>query len=209
MSPPVILDAGPSLNFFATNSERLLIRVVGPLTLPRTVYREIAGKAARDPRFESASRTLGKLRGSKFLTVLDDVYSDTLGGVVVRMTGQSFARRVLEPKNLGEIMVIAHAVVLAEAGTDVGVLVDDGQGARLATLESRRLRRLQQQGRSVGTVSLMRTATVLEKAIRDGCFGDRGELRKLYERTRGLDDGLVPIEDTGLLHKPLWRRKQG
>ena len=46
MTLPVILDAGPILTFFAANQERLLISVVGPLTMPRTVHDEVEGKAA-------------------------------------------------------------------------------------------------------------------------------------------------------------------
>lgn len=31
MNPPVIIDAGPALNFFSINKQRLLISVTGPL----------------------------------------------------------------------------------------------------------------------------------------------------------------------------------
>lgn len=33
-----IIDAGPSLNFLSVNQERLLIRVLGPLSVLETVH---------------------------------------------------------------------------------------------------------------------------------------------------------------------------
>ena len=60
MTLPVILDAGPILTFFVANQERLLIGVVGPLTMPRTVHDEVEGKAARDSRFSAAAGVLRK-----------------------------------------------------------------------------------------------------------------------------------------------------
>jgi hypothetical protein len=55
-------------------------------------------------------------------------------------------------RDLGEIMVIAHAVVAAEAGVTVTVLIDDGQGARTATSEIGRLQRLRSRGHAVGSI---------------------------------------------------------
>ncbi len=48
------------------------------------------------------------------------------------------AQRMTRPKDFGEVMVLAHAVVAAEAGESVLVLIDDGAGARAATAESNR-----------------------------------------------------------------------
>lgn len=45
------------------------------------------------------------------------------------------AERMKQGKDLGEIMVIAHAVVAAESGQTVTVLIDDGCGAAVATSE--------------------------------------------------------------------------
>ncbi|MER7002343.1 hypothetical protein ABT297_04750 [Dactylosporangium sp. NPDC000555] len=61
-------------------------------------------------------------------------------------------------------MVIAHAVVAAEAGADVVVLIDDGPGAKAATGEIRRLQRLRADGSPTGSISLASTLIVLEKA---------------------------------------------
>lgn len=204
MTPPVILDAGPCLTFFALNRERLLIGVVGSLTMLRVVCDEIEGKAARDPRFSAAGSVLRKLQGTRWLTIQEDECSEELVSVVERMTSMPFQERVLHPKDLGEVMVIAHAVVLAENGADVMIVIDDGYGARMADAEVRRLERMRDQGSAVGAISLVRTATILEAAIMRRQLRDRRELRHLYTRMRGLDDGLEPIERTGLLANKLW-----
>jgi hypothetical protein len=101
-------------------------------------------------------------------------------------------------------MVIAHAVVSAEAGADVIVLIDDGLGAQIATREIQRLRRLRAGGRAVGSIALASTVTVLTRAAGTQHIPGRGEMRELYRRLRGLDDGLPPIEKTGLLSTPRW-----
>lgn len=49
-------------------------------------------------------------------------------------------------RDLGETMVIAHAVVAAERGERIGVLIDDGNGVRVAASEIRRLERLNRHG---------------------------------------------------------------
>lgn len=73
-------------------------------------------------------------------------------------------QRVKHPKDLGETMVIAHAVVAAEAGQTVTILIDDGPGAHTATAEISRLERLRACGRTVGSIKLVSTQTVLERA---------------------------------------------
>ena len=204
MTLPVILDAGPILTFFVANQERLLIGVVGPLTMPRTVHDEVEGKAARDSRFSAAAGVLRKLRGSRWLTIREDDCTDSLSAVVERTTGMPFQKRVRRLKDLGEIMVIAHAVILVEGGTDVVIVIDDGDGARLADAEAQRLERIRERDPMVGTLSLVRTVTILEAAVTRGLIADRGELRRLYGRMRDLDDGLEPIDKTGLLARRLW-----
>jgi len=67
--------------------------------------------------------------------------------------GCRWPRRLKQMKDLGETMLVAHALVLAEAGAAVIVIIDEGQGARLASSESKRLDRLRKQGRTVGSLS--------------------------------------------------------
>ncbi|WP_433294160.1 hypothetical protein ACQP2F_32385 [Actinoplanes sp. CA-030573] len=114
------------------------------------------------------------------------------------------AQRVKTSKDLGETMVIAHAVVAAETGAHVVVLIDDGAGSRLATTETRRLDRLRRTDTTIGSIQLINTLTVLEKAAGGKHLPGKAEMRALYQRLRGLDDALPPIETTRLLSTSLW-----
>ena len=106
-------------------------------------------------------------------------------------------------------MVIAHAVVAAETGADVVVLIDESAGAQVATFEMMRLDRMRTQGHSVGSLKLVSTLVVLEAAAGGPYLPDRASMKKTYERLRACDDGLVPYERTGLAHLPVWRRSTG
>jgi hypothetical protein len=108
------------------------------------------------------------------------------------------------PKDLGEIMVIAHAVVAAESGHSVTILMDDGPGASIATSEISRLRRLGSIGHAVGSMTLASTLTILERAAGTEHLPDRAAMRDTYYRLRGLDDGLPPLENTDLLAPKFW-----
>jgi len=113
-------------------------------------------------------------------------------------------KRLTDSKDLGETMVIAHAVVAAEAGDSVTILIDDGPGARLAATEIKRLAQLRTDGGRVGTISLVSTLTVLERAARTEYIPGRAAMRAIYEQLRTLDDGLIRIEKTNLLSSAIW-----
>ena len=102
------------------------------------------------------------------------------------------------------MMVVAHAVVAAEAGKDVTVLIDDGDGARMAMAEVRRLERLSARGQTVGSIRLASTLTVLQRAAGGPYIPDKGAMHDIYRRLRALDDGLPPVERTNLLSPNLW-----
>ena len=198
MSHRPIIDAGPGLNFLSINKERLLIGVLGKLSAPETVEREVLRKSRGDTRFSAAEKVWRKLTPS-YVQVLSDDYTPELAAAVQRITHRPMAERLASPKDLGETMVVAHAVVAAEAGHAVTVLIDDGDGARTATSEMKRLERLRHDGQLVGSISLVNTVTVLRAAAARGFLANRSELRLVYKRLRERDDGLPPIEETGLL----------
>ncbi|MGW9350840.1 hypothetical protein SAMN05421803_10941 [Nocardiopsis flavescens] len=204
MSHRPIIDAGPGLNFLSINQERLLIGVLGKLSAPETVQREVFDKARQDERFRAAAGIWRKL-APNWMQILSDDQTPELAAVVQRITRQPMAERLKRPKDLGEVMVIAHAVVIAEAGGRVTVLIDDGEGARTATSEINRLERLRRSGRPVGTFTLVGTLSVLERAVQKKQVSDKADMRHLYRRLRELDDGLPPIETTRLLSPDLWR----
>lgn len=203
MSHPPIIDAGPSLNFLSINKERLLIGVLGRLSAPETVEQEVFRKAELDSRFRAAATVWRKLTPN-WIRILPDDPEPRLSSAVNRIARQPLIQRLNNPKDLGETMVIAHAVVAAEAGSTVVVLIDDGPGAKVAMAEIRRLDRLRSTGRTVGSIKLISTLTVLESAAGGEHVPDRAEMRGIYQRLRGLDDGLPPIEATRLLSAPLW-----
>jgi hypothetical protein len=115
MSHRPIIDAGPSLNFFSINKERLLVGVLGPLTAPETVQAEVLRKSRDDERFHAATTVWRKL-APRWIQILPDDETPELAAVVYRVTRQPMEERLKHPKDLGETMVIAHAVVAAEAG---------------------------------------------------------------------------------------------
>ncbi|GIG85079.1 PIN domain-containing protein [Plantactinospora endophytica] len=205
MSRRPVIDAGPSLNFFSINKERLLISVLGPLSAPETVRAEVLRKSREDVRFRSAATVWRKLT-PRWLEILSDDETPELAAVVHRITQQPMRERLRHPRDLGEIMVVAHAVVAAEAGGTTAVLIDDGAGARIATSELSRLQRLRAQGRPVGSIRLVSTLTVLERAAGSEHVPDKTTMRDIYQRLRGLDDGLPPVETTNLLVSPFWDR---
>ncbi|SIO90008.1 hypothetical protein [Nocardiopsis sp. JB363] len=203
MSHRPIIDAGPGLNFLSINQERLLIRVLGKISAPETVQSEVFDKSRQDERFRAAAGVWRKLTPN-WVQVLSDDQTPELAAVVQRITHQPMAERLRRPKDLGEIMVIAHAVVAAEAGLRVTVLIDDGEGARIATSEINRLERLRRSGRPMGSITLAGTLTILERAALRQYVPGKADMRHLYRRLRELDDGLPPIETTRLLSSDLW-----
>jgi hypothetical protein len=88
----------------------------------------------------------------------------------------------------------------------VTVLIDDGQGAQIAMSEIGRLDR-QRLIRPVGHIHLANTSTVLKRAAGSADIPDKAAMRAIYERMRGLDDGLLPIDKTSLLEPLLWGTK--
>jgi hypothetical protein len=138
------------------------------------------------------------------MEILPDDQTPELAAVVHRIGGLPMAERLRHSKDLGETMVIAHAVVAAEAGDTVTVLIDDGPGARIATSEINRLERLRTGDHLVGTIRLISTLTVLERAAGKQHTPDKATMRTAYLRLRELDDGLPPIEATNLLSPGLW-----
>ncbi|WFP16684.1 hypothetical protein [Citricoccus muralis] len=198
-----IMDAGPGLNFFSINKERLLFGTVGPLSIPEVVEQEIIRKSGQDQRFTAAERVLRKIP-SRYLEILRDDPTTELATAVSRITGIPFHDRMRTSKDLGEIMVVAHAVVAAERGDDLLVLIDDSGGRRLAMAEAERLQRKQRSGTACGGIRLVNTTTVLRNAAGKDFLPDKSALRAVYAKLRQLNDGLAPLETAGLLDLPCW-----
>ena len=203
MSVRPIIDAGPGLNFLSSHKERLLIWVIGAFSVPETVEDEVLRKSRQDDRFRAAATVWRKLT-PRWIEILPDDVTPELAAVIQRIGGLPMHERRKRSKDLGETMVIAHAVVAAESGQSVTILMDDGLGAVIATSEIGRLQRLSISGRQVGSITLASTLTVLGRAAGTEHLPDRATMRDTYHRLRGLDDGLPPIENTNLLAPGLW-----
>lgn len=203
MSQRPIMDAGPGINFFSLNKERLLFATLGALAIPEIVETEILRKAQQDRRFAAAQRVMGKVP-ERLLEVLSDDATDELAAAVNRIAGMPISERARSNKDLGETMVVAHVVAAAERGDRVIVLIDDGGGRRMAAREAARLQRLRGAGDERGSIYLIDTVWVLKTAAGREYLPDRNAMRDLYRRLRDLDDWLVPIDDTDLLDLPCW-----
>lgn len=191
---PIILDAGPALTFAAVDRHSLLVEVVAEresrLLAPETVMAEVDSKAGRDRRFAQCPKRMRYLAENGHIEVLiDDIHDDQLAHHVAKVTGVGMAVRVGQSKDLGEVMVIAHGLKLRAAGESVLVFIDEWRGQRTAA----------QHG-----LGFIGTEHVLRYAAQQGRIRTREEMRKLYERMRGYDDGLVHIDDTRLLDKSLY-----
>lgn len=176
----------------------------GYLTAPETVANEVMSKASREPRFQSAGVVWVRLTNAKRIEVVSDDITDDLASVVERLTLMPMSARMSQAKDLGETMVVAHAVVAAQSGQDVEILIDDGDGARMAGNERRRLETLREQGQSVGSIGMYSTISVLMAAGKHRHIADKGQMRRVYEQLRGCDDGLVNIRQTPLLSADVW-----
>lgn len=196
-------DAARSgLNFLSIHKERLLTAILGPFSAPETVQGEVLRKSQQDDRFRAAATAWRKLTTS-WIQILPDDTTPELATVVQRVSGLPMDERRRQPKDLGETMVIARAVVAAESGQSVTILMDDGPGATIATSEISRLRRLG-SSHPIGSITLASTLTGLGRAAGTEHLPDRAAMRDTYNRLHGLDDGLPPIESTDLLAPKFW-----
>ncbi|MGE3449030.1 MAG: hypothetical protein AB7H92_15790 [Microbacteriaceae bacterium] len=184
----ILLDAGPTLNFVAVSEQGLLLGLADAHTLslaaPEKVREEVDRKAGQG-RFArtGAQSTWRRLVAAGRVDVLDDTLGDdVLVAAVARVAGQQATDRVRSSKDLGELMVIAHGSALAQQGTDVFVLMDDGDGRRRAQLEKEWL----EKTGAPGALTMWSTPQVLKQTAPDRWKG-------IYTRMRDFDDGLPPL----------------
>lgn len=190
----VILDAGPAITFCAANKQRILHGVlndIGDLKAPATVDLEVKNKARPGTRFEAARKNWAGLVDNGHIDLLSDEASDALNAAVIQLDGTPLAERVRITRDLGELMVMAHALVMRDAGIDVVVLIDESRAQEVATRAGLRV---------------LDTPRTLGLAARSGLITDRGAMRKIYAELRRFDDGLVDITQTDLLKSATWAR---
>jgi hypothetical protein len=191
----VLLDAGPSLNFLAVGQQNILVQIAASHNLtmaaPERVDIEVRGKA-KDARFARTGvlSTWQKLTASRRIEILDDTLeSQPFIDAVSRVSGVPAADRVRTGASLGEIMVIAHASVLAQQNQDVFVLLDDRDARRRAKDERDWLAK-----RAPGQLTLWSTPQVLRAAAgQQGWIVNGLTWDAVYNQMRKFDDGLPPL----------------
>ncbi|MFI7001292.1 hypothetical protein [Nocardia sp. NPDC050175] len=183
-----------------------MISVLGPISTPETVENEVLRKSRTDHRFHRVGLVWSKLT-PKWIQVLSDDWTQELEAVCNRLTQMSWSERQKQAKDLGELLVVAHAVAAAEQGHHVTVVIDDRSGAKMATAESLRLNRLRAQRHPVGSIVLTNTASILERAAGSVHVPDRAAMKAIYRNLREYD-GLLPISETALLSSELWQVRQ-
>lgn len=190
----VLLDAGPALNFLAVGQQNVLLQTAQQaglqLTVPERVDREVDGMC-KDARFKrtSAAGTWTKLKAGGHVAILaDDLTTTSFAAAVARISGVPARQRVKTRKSLGEILVLAHASVLAQAGTDVFVLIDEQDGRNRGTREQDWLKRTG----APGQLRMWRTRQVLKNANATWFVGGL-TWEQVYNRMRPFDDGLPAL----------------
>lgn len=126
-SPDAIIDAGPALTFLARkDTTRILYAGLGAVDLlaPEQVEQEVIRKSRKEKqRFGAAEAVWKKIVSANRLTVLGDDETAELAAAVQRLCRMPMSERMRQQRDLGELLVIAHAAVRAEAGGDVAVLI--------------------------------------------------------------------------------------
>ena len=204
--PGTIVDAGPTLTFLARkNTTHILYAGLGAAELlaPEQVEHEVIRKSRQDARrFGAAEATWKKVVAAKRLTVLPDDETPELAVAVQRLCLMPMSERMRRQKDLGELLVIAHAAVRAEAGEDVAVLIQERNGTAMARHEARRIKN---RG-CAGLLRVWNTETILLRAAGSDYLPDKNTMKSVYESMLPLDAALPAIGETSLLTAAVWEK---
>ncbi len=204
--PGAIIDAGPALTFLARKETTRILYVglgTADLLAPEQVEHEVIRKSRKEKRrFGAAEATWKKIVHAKRLTVLPDDESPELAAAVQRLCLMPMSERMRQQKDLGELLVIAHAAVRAEAGEDVAVLIQERSGTAMAHNEAHRINNLKGTGR----LRVWNTQTILLRAAGSTHLPDKAKMRTIYESMLPLDAALPPICETNLLTAAVWEK---
>lgn len=209
VGPGAIIDAGPALTFLARkDTTRILFAGLGTADLlaPEQVEDEVIRKSHKDKRrFGAAEATWNKVVSANRLTVLPDDETPELAAAVQRLCLMPMSERMRQQQDLGELLVIAHAAVRADAGEDVAVLIQERNGTAMAYNEIRRINKLGGSGR----LRVWNTQTILLRAAGSAHLPDKATMKTVYDRMLPLDAALPPINETDLLTAAVWEKIEG
>jgi len=191
-----VVDAVCCVYFCAAGKSSLLVSILAGLgmeiLIPTEVEREVLGK-----RLGQVKNQWPRLRSSSRVQILDeliatDIRVDVVANVA-RLRGTSAQLALSTQRDLGEAVVIGHAKVLADAGHEVYVVIDDQGGQALASNE----------GLTILTVEELLIAAV------QLCLLHPEKLRRTYEALIPFGSGL-PTWDASIIKQRYydWRRSQ-
>lgn len=197
-----IVDTGPVLKFFATNTERWFFGALAgqPIHAPQAVCVEVFDVPRRRPQFSSAPDVWRKV-APKLIVELPDDPTPALEQAARDVLRQDLEAVQRVRQDLGEKMALLHASVEAQVGREVVLCCDDGPAQQLIAREAARLRRLSVPG----SIQVVDSIQILRWAIEAGAIKDKAILRQRYDRMAGLDESLPKnIRSTPLLDSPPW-----
>ena len=205
----VVVDAGPALTFLARKeTTRVLVQGLrGGFASPETVREEVIRKSRQQPKpFGAAKAQWTVLENAGRIDVLSDDETPELSVAVQRLARMPMTQRLQYGKDLGEVMVIAHAAVLAEEGKNVTILIQERDGTALALQEAARIASM---SGVTGSIRVWNTETVLLSAVGSQQIPDKKTMKRLYLGMRPLDAALPPINETELITSSVWDRVRG
>lgn len=186
----VVLDAGPSVGFAAAGKLPLLNKVFDEIGLRRVVPAIVDQEVRRqDPKHPGTRKNWVACVSSGRIEVLPEVTATSgdpgVRDKVAELRDVDVEEAFATKRDLGEILVVAHAILLRESGHDVAVSIDDSDGARRAALH---------QFVNLDTVEILSLAIDLD------VITSKQELRSVY-KALGAVSSLPDLSTTGLLDR--------
>lgn len=105
-----------------------------------------------------------KTAGSRLVTLADDVDHELASALRV-VSGIPARERLETPRDLGEVVVIAHGIKMARSGVDAYLLIDDRDAQRRAHRAARTIAKEQQRNPSIGNIRILSSVTILRALI--------------------------------------------
>lgn len=200
-----IIDAGPALNFLATNNQRILIAGIGtqPFHAPEAVRDEVMYKAAERPDLAAAAPAWRKIEAN-WIVLIPAARTSTLDRLATILTQRPLPKVPSRAKDSGETYVVIHAVERAVNGDKVIVIIDDGGGQELLRGAQQYLNAQRRNVPNIGTVTLMTTEDILLTQVNTKHIPDKQKMRRIYNQLRAVNAGLVHVDATTLLTTTRW-----
>lgn len=183
-----ILDAVVCVHFAGANLNRLLVTALESMgwviLVPSEVCDEVVRKDAKYPGLRKRWLALQRSDRIHVLPALEVASAPSrIVEVLEEIRDLEFDQALRHSRDLGECVVVAHGVHLAEQGHEVTLLMDDGEGRRLADEWS---------------LQHLTIEDVLVLAIHAECFDRLTDLKRAYRQLQQFGSGLPDFPRTAL-----------